>query len=63
MTAGWGGFDNAIAVGFSAAGVSCRQSVPPRQRQLYGGIGVGTSEGWVARRAGLSFGWLPTLRV
>jgi hypothetical protein len=59
MTAGWGGFDNANAVGFSAAGVLADNLFRPGSGTLalYGGVGVGTSEGMIAGRAGLSFGW------
>jgi trimeric autotransporter adhesin len=59
MTAGWGGFDSANAVGFSAAGVLSDNILGPGRGTLavYGGVGVGTSEGELAGRAGMSFGW------
>jgi hypothetical protein len=59
MTAGWGGYDSANAVGFSAAGVLADNLLRPGSGTLalYGGIGVGTSEGEAAGRAGMSFGW------
>ena len=59
MTAGWGGYDSANAVGFSAAGVLADNYFVPAAVPLavYGGIGVGTSEGEAAGRAGMSFGW------
>jgi hypothetical protein len=59
VTAGWGGFDNANAVAFSAAGVLAENLLRPGggTLALYGGVGVGTAEGMVTGRAGLSFGW------
>lgn len=59
MTAAWGGFDDANAVGVSAAGVLRRNLLRPGSGTLalFGGVGVGTSEGQVAGRAGMSFGW------
>lgn len=53
MTAGWGGYDNANAVGFSAAGVLADNLLRPGSGTLalYGGIGVGTGEGQAAGRA------------
>jgi trimeric autotransporter adhesin len=59
MRAGWGGFDDASAVGFTAAGVLAKNLVRPGYGTLVvdGGVGVGTNEGEVAGRAGLSFGW------
>jgi len=59
VRAGWGGYDDANALSFSAAGVLAKNLV----RDGYGtlvadaGLGVGTNEGEVAGRAGLSFGW------
>jgi hypothetical protein len=49
----------ANAVGFSAAGVLADNLLRPGSGTLalYGGIGVGTSEGEAAGRAGMSFGW------
>jgi hypothetical protein len=59
MTAGWGGFDSANAVGLAAAGVLADNLLRPGggTLALYGGVGLGTNEGMVAGRAGLSFGW------
>jgi trimeric autotransporter adhesin len=59
MTAGWGGFDGANAVGFSAAGVLADDLIRPGSGTvaLYGGIGTGLNEGVVTARAGASFGW------
>ena len=59
MSAGWGGYDTASAIGLSAAGVLADNLLRPGSGTLalYGGIGVGTGEGQVAGRAGLSFGW------
>jgi hypothetical protein len=59
MTAAWGGFDDANAFGFSAAGVLGRNLLRPGSGTLalFGGVGVGASEGMVAGRAGVSFGW------
>jgi trimeric autotransporter adhesin len=59
MTAGWGGYDGANAVGFSAAGVIKDNLLRPGSGTLaiYGGVGVGTSEGEAAGRGGVSFGW------
>jgi len=59
MTAGWGGYDGANALGFSAAGVLADNLLGPGSGTLalYGGIGVGTDEGEAAGRAGVSFGW------
>jgi autotransporter adhesin len=59
MTAAWGGFDDANAVGVSAAGVLGRNLLHPGSGTLalFGGVGVGTSEGQIAGRAGMSFGW------
>jgi hypothetical protein len=59
MTAAWGGFDDANAIGVSAAGVLARNLLRPGSGTLalFGGVGFGTSEGQVAGRAGMSFGW------
>jgi hypothetical protein len=59
MTAAWGGFDDANAVGFTAAGVLGRNLLRPGSGTLalFGGVGVGANEGMVAGRAGVSFGW------
>jgi trimeric autotransporter adhesin len=59
MRAGWGGYDDANAVGFSAAGVVASNLLSNGRGTLTldGGVGFGTSEGEVAGRAGASFGW------
>jgi hypothetical protein len=59
MTAGWGGFDRANAVAFSAAGIISDNVFRPGFGTIavYGGVGVGTDEGVVTSRAGMSFGW------
>jgi autotransporter adhesin len=59
VTAGWGGFDNANALAFSAAGIVSDNLFRPGigTLALYGGVGVGTDEGVVTSRAGVSFGW------
>ena len=67
VTAGWGGFDNANAVAFSAAGIltdnTFRPGIGTMFRPgigtvvLYGGVGVGTDDRVVTSRAGVSFGW------
>jgi hypothetical protein len=58
MRVGWGNFDGANAIGVSAAGVLGRGYWGPTSSVvLDGGIGTGTSEGVVAGRAGLTFGW------
>jgi hypothetical protein len=59
VTAGWGGYDEANAVGVSAAGVLADNVLRHGSGilALYGGVGVGTDEGEVAGRAGLSLGW------
>ncbi|MEZ5875163.1 MAG: hypothetical protein R3D30_10160 [Hyphomicrobiales bacterium] len=59
MRAGWGGFDDASAFSFSAAGVLAKNLVSPGYGTLVAdaGIGFGTDEGEVAGRAGLTFGW------
>jgi len=57
--AGWGGFDDANAVGISAAGVLASNVLSQGRGTLTldGGVGFGTDEGEVAGRAGMSFGW------
>jgi hypothetical protein len=59
MRAGWGGFDGSNAVGFSAAGVVANNLLRPGFGTLVldGGVGVGTDEGEVVGRTGVSFGW------
>ena len=59
LTAAWGGFDDANAIGVSAAGVLARNLLRPGSGTLalFGGVGAGMSEGTVAGRAGVSFGW------
>ena len=59
MRAGWGGYDDANALGFSAAGVLASNLVRPGYGTLVvdGGVGVGTDQGEVAGRAGMTFGW------
>ena len=59
MRAGWGGYDDANAVGFSAAGVVASNLLSNGRGTLTldGGVGFGTSEGEVAGRAGAYFGW------
>ena len=59
MRAGWGGFDDASAVSFTAAGLLAKNLLSNGRGTLIAdaGVGVGTSEGEVAGRAGLSFGW------
>jgi hypothetical protein len=59
MRAGWGGYDDASAVGFSAAGVVAGNILSQGRGTLTldGGVGFGTDEGEVAGRAGASFGW------
>jgi len=59
MRAGWGGFDDANAISFSAAGVVASNLLASGRGALVvdGGVGVGTNQGEVAGRAGLSFGW------
>lgn len=59
MTAAWGGYDDANAVEFSAAGVIARNLIRPGggTLELFGGVEVGANEGQVAGRAGVSFGW------
>jgi hypothetical protein len=52
-------YDDANAVGFSAAGVVASNILSSGRGTLTldGGVGFGTSEGEVAGRAGASFGW------
>ena len=59
MRAGWGGYDDANAVGLSAAGVLAQNLLRPGSGSLVldGGVGFGTQEGEVTGRAGLSLGW------
>jgi hypothetical protein len=59
MRAGWGGYDDANAIGLSAAGVLAQNLLRPGSGSLVldGGVGFGTQEGEVAGRAGLSLGW------
>jgi hypothetical protein len=59
MRAGWGGYDDANAVGLSAAGVVASNIMSQGRGTLTldGGVGFGTSEGEVAGRAGMSLGW------
>jgi hypothetical protein len=54
-----GGYDDARAVGFSAAGVVASNLLSQGRGTLTldGGVGFGTDEGEVAGRAGMSFGW------
>ncbi|MFD0986633.1 hypothetical protein [Methyloligella solikamskensis] len=59
MRAGWGQFDDASALGFTAAGIIAKDVLRPGAGTLVldGGLGVGTGEGQVSGRAGMSFGW------
>jgi hypothetical protein len=59
MRAGWGGYDDSSAVGFSAAGLVAGNLLGQGRGTLVvdGGVGFGTSEGEVAGRAGATFGW------
>jgi trimeric autotransporter adhesin len=59
MRVGWGGYDDANAVGVSASGVLARNFVSQGHGTLTfdGGVGFGTDEGEVVGRGGLSFGW------
>lgn len=59
MRAGWGAFDDANAVSFTAAGVLARNLLNQGRGTLTldGGVGFGVSEGQVVGRAGASFGW------
>ena len=59
MRAGWGTYDSTNAASFTAAGVIAKDVLRPGFGTLVvdGGVGVGTNEGEVAGRAGMSFGW------
>ena len=59
MRAGWGGYDDGNAVGFSAAGVVASNLLRRGSGTLVAdaGVGVGTDQGEVTGRAGASFGW------
>lgn len=59
MRAGWGGYDDANAVGFSAAGVVAKNLLSQGRGTLTldGGVGFGTDEGEVVGRGGVSLGW------
>jgi autotransporter adhesin len=59
MRAGWGGYDSANAVAFSAAGVIADNLLRSGHGTLSldGGVGWGTGEGEVVGRAGATFGW------
>jgi hypothetical protein len=59
MRAGWGGYDSANAVAFSAAGVIADNLLRSGHGTLAldGGIGWGADEGEVVGRAGMNFGW------
>jgi autotransporter adhesin len=59
MRAGWGGYDSANAVAFSAAGVVADNLLRSGHGTLSldGGVGYGTDEGEVVGRAGATFGW------
>jgi autotransporter adhesin len=59
MRAGWGGYDSANAVAFSAAGVIADNLLRSGHGTLSldGGVGWGTDEGEVVGRAGATFGW------
>jgi trimeric autotransporter adhesin len=59
MRTGWGGFDDANAVSFTAAGVLAENVIGSGRGSvvLDGGVGVGTARGGVTGRAGVSFGW------
>jgi hypothetical protein len=59
VSAGWGGYADVSAIGFSAAGVLADNLLRPGSGTLalYGGLGVGTSEGgWRAAPACRSAG-------
>lgn len=59
VRAGWGAFGDANAISFTAAGVLAENVLRPGRGSIVldGGVGVGTAQGEVAGRAGLSFGW------
>ena len=59
MRAGWGGFDDANAFRFTAAGLLAKNLLSNGRGTLTldGGVGFGTSEGQAVGRAGASFGW------
>lgn len=59
MRAGWGGYDDASAVSFTMAGVVAENLLRPGFGTMVvdGGVGVGTNNGEVAGRAGLTVGW------
>jgi hypothetical protein len=59
MRAGWGGYDDSNAVSFTMAGALSSNLIRPGFGSLVldGGLGVGTDEGEIAGRAGLTFGW------
>jgi len=53
---GWGNFDGSNAIGLSAAGILNRGHFGPTSAiVLDGGVGIGTTEGVVGTRAGLTF--------
>jgi len=55
---GYGNFDGSNALGLSLAGVIDRGSFGSNSSiTLDGGVGVGTSTGTVAAKAGVTFGW------
>jgi hypothetical protein len=55
---GWGNFDGSSAVGVSLAGVLDRDSFGKGTSVILdGGLGYGTSEGTVAGKGGVTFGW------
>jgi hypothetical protein len=59
MRGGWGAYDDANAVSFTAAGVVAWNLLNQGRGTLTldGGLGFGTSEGQLVGRAGASFGW------
>jgi trimeric autotransporter adhesin len=55
---GWGNFEGANAVGFSAAGLLARNTFGPGSTvTLSGGVGAGTNTGSLAGRGAVSIGW------
>ena len=55
---GYGNFDGSSALGVAAAGLLDKGSFGERSSiTLDGGVGFGTSDGTVAGKAGLTFGW------